>query len=237
MGLDGVEMVMATEERFGITISDAEAELIRTPGMLIDLVVSKVHLNSERFCRSQRAFYLLRRALHTTFGIERSAIRPRSQIRMLNTGQAPELFWPKLRASVGARSWPPLEIPLALQNAHRFAALGTFAILSASSYFLATKVLSPTAFVMSLIGFGLSITLPFKLHSFLQERSSSQRKYLPHTVQLVSDLVPFVETSESIVWNRESVAIEIRKIVMDNLCPKPEKYSEEADFVRDLGLI
>ena len=53
MGLDGVEMVMATEERFGITISDAEAELIRTPGMLIDLVVSKVHLNSERFCRSK----------------------------------------------------------------------------------------------------------------------------------------------------------------------------------------
>src|SRR5687768_242840 len=133
MGLDGVEMVMATEERFGITISDAEAELISTPGMLIDLVVSKVQLNSERFCRSQRAFYLLRRALHTTLGLERSAIRPESQIRTLNTGEAPEFFWPKLQAAVSARSWPPLEIPLALQNAHRVAALGTFVILSASS--------------------------------------------------------------------------------------------------------
>ena len=159
MGLDGVEMVMATEERFGITISDAEAELIRTPGMLIDLVVSKVHLNSERFCRSQRAFYLLRRALHTTFGIERSAIRPRSQIRMLNTGQAPELFWPKLRASVGARSWPPLEIPLALQNAHKKD------LLHSGSICLIQYSLFPTSFPSSKLqnrSFGIAKASPSK---------------------------------------------------------------------------
>ncbi len=227
---------MATEERFGITISDAEAESIRTPGMLIDLVVSKVHLNSERFCRSQRAFYLLRRALHTTFGLERSAIRPESQIRMLNTGETPEFFWPKLQAAVCARSWPPLELPTARRNAHTFAALATFVALAAGSYFLASKGITFTGLILAAISFVLSMTLPFKLHSYLQKRSAPHRKYLPHKVQFLSDLVPFVETSESIVWNRESVAVEIRKIVMDNLCPDPEKYSEEADFVRDLGL-
>src|SRR5215204_1231033 len=139
MGLDGVEMVIATEERFGITISDAEAEAIRTPGMLIDLVVSKVQLSSERYCRSQRAFYLLRRALHSSFGIDRGSIRPDSPVRTLSVGAPPEIFWPKLQASVCARSWPPLEIPLALQNAHTLAALATFGVLAAGSYFLATK--------------------------------------------------------------------------------------------------
>jgi acyl carrier protein len=38
MGMDGVEMVMMTEEAFGIEISDAEAERILTPGQLIALV-------------------------------------------------------------------------------------------------------------------------------------------------------------------------------------------------------
>ena len=42
MGLDLVELVMAVEERFGITLTDAEAEKAETPAKLIDLVVSKV---------------------------------------------------------------------------------------------------------------------------------------------------------------------------------------------------
>ena len=42
MGLDAVEIVMAVEDEFGITISDAEAAECRTPRMIIDLVVSKI---------------------------------------------------------------------------------------------------------------------------------------------------------------------------------------------------
>ena len=39
--MEGVELVMATEEDFGISISDAEAGAVTTPRMLIDLVLEK----------------------------------------------------------------------------------------------------------------------------------------------------------------------------------------------------
>lgn len=42
MGMKSVEILMAVEEQFGITIADAEAENIRTPGQLIDFVSSKL---------------------------------------------------------------------------------------------------------------------------------------------------------------------------------------------------
>ena len=41
MGLDAVELVMAIEEEFGIDITDAEAEKLRTPRLLIDFIWAK----------------------------------------------------------------------------------------------------------------------------------------------------------------------------------------------------
>ncbi len=51
MGLDGVELVMAVEERFGIEITNAEAEKIITPGMLVDLIYSKVEATDRSICQ------------------------------------------------------------------------------------------------------------------------------------------------------------------------------------------
>lgn len=42
MGMDAVEIVMLAEERFGLEIKNDEAEKIRTPGMLIDLIFGKL---------------------------------------------------------------------------------------------------------------------------------------------------------------------------------------------------
>ena len=57
MGLDGVEIVMKVEEAFGITIDDAEAGKITTPGQLIELVLSKVGRTVDEACLTQRAFH------------------------------------------------------------------------------------------------------------------------------------------------------------------------------------
>ncbi|HTG43670.1 MAG TPA: hypothetical protein VK633_03980 [Verrucomicrobiae bacterium] len=40
--MDGVEMVMLAEERFGVAITDDEAEKVRTPEMFIDLIFGKL---------------------------------------------------------------------------------------------------------------------------------------------------------------------------------------------------
>jgi hypothetical protein len=46
MGLDGVELVMAWEEEFGIVISDEDAEKLITPHLAIDLITIRIHAGS-----------------------------------------------------------------------------------------------------------------------------------------------------------------------------------------------
>jgi acyl carrier protein len=48
MGLDGVELVMALEEGFGVTITDADAEACVTPAIVIDLIFGKLRASDER---------------------------------------------------------------------------------------------------------------------------------------------------------------------------------------------
>ena len=43
MGLDGVEIVMRTEESFGIEIPDEVAETFLTPAALVDFVAANGH--------------------------------------------------------------------------------------------------------------------------------------------------------------------------------------------------
>lgn len=71
MGLDGVEILMAAEEKFGITICDEEAQNIRTVGDMYELVMSKVTLAGDSSCLSQRAFHRLRRNAIACFGVNR----------------------------------------------------------------------------------------------------------------------------------------------------------------------
>lgn len=60
MGLDAVELVMAIEEEFGIDISDAEAEKLLTPRLLIDFIWAK-KLRNELFVKPPAPPGLLQR--------------------------------------------------------------------------------------------------------------------------------------------------------------------------------
>jgi hypothetical protein len=50
MGLDSIELVMAVEEKFGITVSDEEAQEMRTVGEMCQCVLRKVAV-SDRYGR------------------------------------------------------------------------------------------------------------------------------------------------------------------------------------------
>ncbi len=88
MGLDGVELLMATEEEFGILISDGEAAGMYTPQDLMEVVYKKLGLENgaagvgggeeitvQEHCRSQRAFHKIRSAISESTGTRRREIR------------------------------------------------------------------------------------------------------------------------------------------------------------------
>jgi hypothetical protein len=80
MGLDAVELVMAVEEKFGITISDEEATNALTVGDLKRLVQAKLKLTDTEGCLTQRAFHLLRKNAISQFGTTRSKFRPETAL-------------------------------------------------------------------------------------------------------------------------------------------------------------
>jgi hypothetical protein len=106
MGLDGVEIVMRTEETFGIEIPNEVAARLLTPAALVDYVAANVPLKATDACLSQQMFYRLRRgfrsqlkALSSTFELD----TPLKEI--LHKDQWPQV-WAAIRAEVGEPEWP-----------------------------------------------------------------------------------------------------------------------------------
>jgi acyl carrier protein len=62
MGLDSVELVMTIENKFGISIPDAECEQIHTVQQFSDSVFNKIKLKPNDKCITQIIFYRVRKA-------------------------------------------------------------------------------------------------------------------------------------------------------------------------------
>jgi acyl carrier protein len=54
MGMESLEILLGWEEAFGISFSDEEAASIRTPRMAMDLIETKVLMNSEASAKDLR---------------------------------------------------------------------------------------------------------------------------------------------------------------------------------------
>jgi acyl carrier protein len=96
MGLDGVELVMDVEDRFGIRIPDGHAERIRTAGDLYLYVLGRVQRLKDGRCRSAVVFYRLRTALISAFDADRALVRLNTPVAQLVGNQAPHRAWKQL---------------------------------------------------------------------------------------------------------------------------------------------
>ena len=111
MGLDSVELVMAVEEEFDMTINNADAARCRTPADVIALVARLVSPTGRTRCRSQVAFHRLRRSLGTVLGIPRNTVKLDAPIEHCIPRTGRRQAWDQLRTHVQSRRWPDLERP------------------------------------------------------------------------------------------------------------------------------
>lgn len=84
MGLDSVELVLAWEASFGISISDAEAQTMFTTRQVAERIFEKVRSDcpEDDGCLSMRAFFRLRKAFAEE-GVERREVRLDAKIATL----------------------------------------------------------------------------------------------------------------------------------------------------------
>ncbi|MGJ5813348.1 hypothetical protein [Paludibaculum fermentans] len=81
MGLDYIELVLALEDAFQISIADEEASGVVTVGDLHALVLAKLKGPDTKRCLTSAAFYRVRRGLVEVLGVDRRSIRPATLLR------------------------------------------------------------------------------------------------------------------------------------------------------------
>jgi hypothetical protein len=84
MGLDAVELILAWEDTFGISISDAEAERMFTTRQVVERIYERIRGTGPEDCGclSMRAFNRLRKAFLAE-GVSRRDVRPEARVTSL----------------------------------------------------------------------------------------------------------------------------------------------------------
>jgi hypothetical protein len=106
MGLDIVEFFMSVEESFDLRIPDEAAVSLTTSRRLIDFLYSQLPQSTENRCLSQHAFYALRGALSERLGLNRSLLRPRTELHAILPRENPNASWVGVGETLDCTRWP-----------------------------------------------------------------------------------------------------------------------------------
>ncbi|MCL2346090.1 MAG: hypothetical protein FWC58_09605 [Desulfobulbus sp.] len=221
MGLDGVELVLAVEEEFGIPIDDADAATLVTPGMLSDYVIARLGNvgGIKGRCLSQAGFYRIRSALVRQFGARRNEVRPDSPITNFLNGKIRKQ-WVQLQKAIDAPHLPGLQckkrIAYPIQIALPCAGLALLTLVGAPGW----------ALVFALIALWISAVII----------TNKLGDVVPKEVATVSALIPYVRVKNQEEWTRDYVLQRVLQITAVQLGIPIEKIHPDSHFVKDLGV-
>jgi hypothetical protein len=105
MGLEGLDLLLESEKTFGITITDAEASVVRTPREFIDLVASKVHAAPATDRRVQELYFDLRRGFRAALAGQPAPRLDDPLPEMLVAADWPRI-WSDVRSASGRSDLP-----------------------------------------------------------------------------------------------------------------------------------
>lgn len=227
MGLDSVELVMAVEEAFDITISDAEAEKIVTVRDMIDCVYARVALTDTKVCRTQRAFHRLRRASQDVLGARRQDVRPATLWEALVPREQRRALWQTMRTSVEARRWPELKRSQAANGLIAASVAGATALAVAA-------VPDQRLWAAAIAGVG-SLALMLRATEAWRLDFADQHASVGQVAEMLAPELPAEHRPEGRIWTREEVRTLVRTLIAEQTNVEPT-FDDDASFVDDLGL-
>lgn len=230
MGMDGVELVMDIEERFGVSIADEDAAGIRTVGELCDYLRDRAKAFLATSCPTATAFYRLRRALIDGLGCARSEVKPATRLETLVPLQGRLRAWRQLSARL-ERPLPPLRWPTGVRRALVawcwMVGLAPFVSLAWDSswgaFFLLILLAIPLLLAGYLAACRCAVVIPAEAETMgALARTLVQRIYLA-TEREGAELEAWIER-------------EVRDSIVEVLGVSPTAVHRDASFVNDLGL-
>ena len=224
MGLDSVELVMEVEEHFGISISNEEAERIRTVGDLVE--ICRMHIASvvADGDTHMRKFLALRNEVRHFMSDSQLRLQPKTRIVDVVPWQMRQAFWRRLETLIGV-SPPWLERPPEVRWAVTIGIIATGVVCLLPPH--GGIVFAAVGVVVATLGL-LAITLPFQTVP-------------PKTLATFGDITRRMVggTSASRPYaNADPAAIlaELRPIIAEQLGVDEKLVVPEATFVEDLGM-
>ena len=232
MGLEGVEIVLSCEEEFCVELTDSEVATFLTPRDMIACIWRKIEdreTGDDSFCRTQAAFYRLRRAIVSAWEVPRVSVRPGTPVAKLLENHKPADAWRKLALELGREVRPRLVPP---KWPRRTLLLGGFGVPVCGIAWCPGVLSVDMAWVVLPVGLFMFTGMLLIAAESIERRICLN---LPDNLH-VSDLLRSVPDQCGSVWTRETVANGVRRIVIETLGTDQNLYHEDAEFVRDLGL-
>jgi hypothetical protein len=209
-GPDPEDLIESLRQRFGIALAYDELELIKTPGELIDLIMTKIESVQSTDCLSQDAFHLIRRAAMTSFHLPRQAIAPDAKLDDIIPSKLRRTRWKELGTNMGAAKWPDLQRSRSVVT--------ILQILVPAAFGVACIMLPTTGVLNFFLASALAICLAFAL-AFL---TRPVKRSFPLSCFTVSDLVGWIVAEnprlvhvQPMDWTRERVSSVVRKLIVE----------------------
>ena len=224
MGLDGVELIIAIEDEFKVTLTPQEVFEADTVGRVVDVIYTRLRHSNDDPCLSQQGFHVVRKRLMEQFSISRSEIKPDSKLETLIPAVERRAEWNELIAALAGEKcdWIGLERP---DRINRFVVF-VFPLIA----FVATALFVP----MYLIWLGI---VPAILALIVGNRMTEKYAVLiPQDYSEVKSLIPLVKSLDNRVWTKDEVFAKVRDITVDVLAVTPDKVKLESRWVNDLGM-
>jgi len=232
MGLDAVELLMAIEDRFLISITDAEAAAAKTVGDLERLVRQKLEPQSAKACLTSFTFYRLRSVLKQQFGVTRAQVRPEASLDGLVPLERRRAAWVRLGNALG---WhlPQLRLRAAIVNTLMVSLVltvlvavvgGAFGLMSKWAAWALGLATVPAAWL------AFKVTAPFAVHLPSRWETVGQAT----EALLALNFGRIAQERQS--WSENEVWAAVRNTVVEQLGVDPTAVTREARFVEELGI-
>jgi hypothetical protein len=229
MGLDLLELILDTEETFGIQIDDNHAAWIQTPGALAAYVAARIAATREVRCRSQAGFYRLRSALMTTCDVPRKRIRPSTPLAELLPQDARlSERWARLKTALDScYRLPAPEYPPRLARWIMTIQCALPVLLLFHAAWQKWPVFPSLVAVL---------TLFVSTGSLMQWRFQHWRTRIPKKFRTVAELLPYVRIPSSLPWSDTDILKTILLLTSEHSGVPLHEIREDSRFVQDLGM-
>lgn len=229
MGLDGVELILAIEDSFGIHITDEEANTVSTVGDLQNLVVGKLDGRESKRCLTSAAFYRTRRGIVQALGVDRRQITPSTPLLTLLPEKDRRENWRRIQGAMEF-NLPALQHPGSTQLGLIF--LGVIPALWAGFHYRLGFGWRVLLFVLGLIAGGLLIKVSPVLATSFPNRDATVGDLAKDV--LAANHARVAEAAGG--WNQKEVWETLCSLIVRQTGVSREDITPEARIVGDLGI-